>query len=340
MRWIIASLLLVVGLVAGTTARADDAALQAAARHEGSVTWYITHYSGELAQEAARHFTAKHPGVRVNVVRTTAQIAYARLTQDIKAGVANCDVFSSTDISHYIELKTKGLLARFTPEDAGRLSPEFLKFSDPGLYYPTSAGMVLIAYNTKLVPPGQAPRNWTDFLDPKWRGKISLGHPGFSGYVGTWVIAMRNLYGWDFFKKLEKNKPLIGRSINDTVTMLNSGEREIAAGPDQTTVESAAHGNPLAIVYPTDGAVLMVSPSAIMKNAPHPNAARLFMDYLMSADYSRVLVANLALPMRPDVAPPKGMRPLSEIKLIRPTDAEIVSDMPKVIESWRDLFGG
>ena len=59
-------------------------------------------------------------------------------------------------------------------------------------------------------------------------GKVSIGHPGFSGYVGTWVVQMKKLYGWDYFKKLEQNKPRIGRSINDTVTMLNAGERIVA----------------------------------------------------------------------------------------------------------------
>ena len=74
-----------------------------------------------------------------------------------------------------------------------------------------------------------APKNWTDLLDPKWKDKIALGHPGFSGYVGTWVVTLRKLYGWDFFEKLAKNNPQVGRSINDTVTMLNAGERRSRA---------------------------------------------------------------------------------------------------------------
>jgi iron(III) transport system substrate-binding protein len=127
--------------------------------------------------------------------------------------------------------------------------------------------------------------------------------------------------------------------VNDTVTMLNSGERSIAAGPDQTTLESAARGNPVAIAYPTDGTLLMIGPTSIMKNAPHPNAARLFEEFLMSPEYSRILVKNKGMPMRPDVAPPAGMKPLSEIKVVRPTDDEIVAGIPEVIEDWRDVFG-
>ncbi len=102
---------------------------------------------------------------------------------------------------------------------------------------------------------------------------------------------MKKLYGWDYFKKLELNKPRIGRSINDTVTMLNAKESIVAAGPSATTLESRAKGNPVAVVYPEDGAVLMVSASGILKNAPAPNAARLFMEYLLSREGNEVMVA-------------------------------------------------
>jgi len=319
-------------------ARADEKTLYEAAKGERAITWYISHYSSELAHDVGSAFTSKYPGVEVNVVRTTAQVAYQRLSQDTNAGNANCDVFSSTDIGHYVALKKKGLLARYVPENAARLSPEFRKHSAEGYYYPTSAGLVLITYNKNLVKE-DVPRNWPDLLDPKWSDKIALGHPAFSAYVGTWVIQMRKLYGWDYFEKLERNQPLIGRSINDTATMLNSGERVVAAGPSQTTLQSAARGNPIGIAYPADGSLLMIGPSAIMKNAPHPNAARLFVEFLMSPDYSRLLVKSQGIPLRPDVESPPGLKPLSEIKVIRPTDEEIISGMPEVIEDWRDVFG-
>ena len=62
---------------------------------------------------------------------------------------------------------------------------------------------------------------------------------------------MKKLYGWQYFEKLEKNKPQIGRSVNDTVTLLNAKERWVAAGPEATTLLSRDKGNPLAVIYPT-----------------------------------------------------------------------------------------
>ncbi|MCW3473222.1 ABC transporter substrate-binding protein [Limobrevibacterium gyesilva] len=320
-------------------ARAEFEALVEAARKEGTLTWYTAHTDGETAEATGRAFTAAYPGVKVSVIRTTAQVAYERLLQDIKNNVAQCDVFSSTDPGHDEALKKRGLLAKITPQNAAGLSAPFQGVDPDGTYYPTSAGLVLITYNTKKVKAEDAPKNWPDLLDPKWRRQISVGHPAFSGYVGTWVLAMRNLYGWQYFEKLEKNQPQIGRSVNDTVTMLNSGERSVAAGPSGTTLMSADKGNPLALIYPTDGAVLLVSPSAVMANAPHPNAARLFMEFLLSDDHARLSVESRNESLRPGVLPKAGAKPFSEAKIIRLSTAEIQKGIPEVIEQWRDTFG-
>ena len=200
--------------------------------------------------------------------------------------------------------------------------------------------MIGIGYNTAKVKEADAPKNWTDLLDPKWKDKIALGHPGFSGYVGTWAVTMRKLYGWEFFEKLAKNNPQIGRSINDTVTMLNAGESAIAgSGPVGTLMESVQKGNPLAMVYPTDGTVLIIAPSGIMKGCKHPNAARLFMEYPADrrglADLGGSLQRNDAA--RGHAA--EGAKSAKDVKTIRPTVEEITKGIPEVIKQWRETFG-
>ncbi len=338
MKWL-AGLIVATALVLGPlSAQADMKALEDAAKKEGELTWYVAHYTSEGAEELGATFTKMY-GIKVNVVRTTAQVAYQRLTQDIKNGQTNCDVFSSTDIGHYVRLKKQGQLEKYTPEDTSKIAEAFRNLDPDGYFHTTSAGFVLITYNSSKVKPEDAPKKWTDLLDPKWMGKISTGHPAFSGYVGTWVLQMKLLYGWDFFKKLEKNKPQIGRSINDTVTALNAGERQVAAGADGSTLFSAARGNPLSIVYPSDGAVLIIAPSAIVKGTKHPNAARLFMEYLYSVEASHINVKHFAVPMRPEVPVAVGEKPVNEVKAIHPTVAQIDKGIPEVIEDWRDTFG-
>lgn len=320
------------------SARADLAALTEAAKKEGELTWYIAHYTSEGAEDLGRGFTEMY-GIKVNVVRTTAQVAYQRLLQDIKNNQAICDVFSSTDLGHYARLKAEGRFEKYIPENASKISPAFQKFDADGYYHTTAAGLVTITYNTSRVKPEEAPKKWEDLLDIKWKGKVSTGHPGFSGYVGTWVLMMKKLYGWQYFDKLEKNKPQIGRSINDTVTALNAGERQVAAGADGSTLFSAARGNPLAVSYPTDGSVLIISPSAIMKGSKHPNAAKLFMEYLNTVEAAKINAKHFGIPLRPEVPAPPGAKPISEIKTIRPTVEEVEKGIPEVIEQWRDTFG-
>ena len=335
-------LTLTLALLGSTAALAFDGepALYEAAKKEKDFTWYTAHYNSETAVAICQGFEKKYPGVKCNHIRTTAQVAYQRLAQDQKAGIAQCSVISSTDQSHYTKMKQDGWLLPYKPKNLSELVDAFRSFNDPdGLFTATAAGLVLLTYNTSVVSPAEAPRKWTDLADPKWKNKVSIGHPGFSGYVGTWVVQMKKLYGWDYFKKLELNKPRIGRSINDTVTMLNAKESIVAAGPSATTLESRAKGNPVAVVYPEDGAVLMVSASGILKKAPAPNAGRLFIEYLLSREGNEVMVAQYQDPVNKSVKPMAGGKSIAEIKTIRPTAVEIETGIPEVKELFRETFG-
>jgi len=317
-----------------------ERALHEAAKGEKAFTWYTAHYDSETAAAVCNGFEKKYPGVKCNYVRTTAQVAYQRLAQDQKAGLAIASVISSTDLSHFPHMKKEGWLVKYRPRSLDELIDAFKPYNDPeDMYFVTAAGLVVMTYNTTVVPEAQAPKKWPDLLDPRWKGKVSIGHPSFSGYVGTWVVQMRKLYGWDYFKKLELNKPRVGRSINDTVTMLNAKESWVAAGPSATTLASRDKGNPLAISYPEDGSLLMISPSGILKNAPAPNTARLFMEYLFGKECNEIMVKFRQDSINKSVKPLPGARSLAEIKTIRPTYEEIEKGIPEVKEQFRDTFG-
>ncbi len=314
--------------------------LYEAAKKEKELTVYTAHYGTEEAAALCSAFEKKYPGIKCNFVRTTAQVAYQRLQQDIQAKAPVASIFSSTDVSHFPALESKGLLLNYRPHGVVNMVDSLRQYNDSdGNYHVTAAALMLITYNSSLVAEKDVPKNWPDLLDPKWKGKVSIGHPAFSGYVGTWVVLMQKLYGWSFFEKLEKNKPQIGRSVNDTVTMLNSKERWVAAGPEATTLMSKDKGNPLAVVYPTDGALLMVSPSGIPKNAPSPNAGKLYMEFLLSKEAGEVQVRSHSLSVVKGVAPAPGAKPLESIKVVRPTEEEVTRGIPEVKEKFRDTFG-
>jgi len=313
--------------------------LYESAKKDGELTWYTSHSDDATAQALARDFEGHYAGIKVNAVRTTAQVAFQRVTQELKAGAMQVDVLSTTDIGHCVYLKDKQLLVKYVPENLKGVIDVYKNLDPDGFYHTTSAGMVNIGYATDKVKEAEAPHAWPDLLDPKWKDKITVGHPGFSGYVGTWVLQMRKMYGWDYFEKLAKNNPQIGRSINDTVTMMNAGERLVGATSNGTLLSVAAKGNPLSVIYPTDGAVLIIAPSGIMKGAKHQAAAKLFMEYLMSVDASKRWVEHYNESMRPEVHSLPPGKSAAEVKVVHPTVEEITVGIPEVIKQWRDTFG-
>ena len=262
---------LATALTAGQTrdANADLKALAEAAKAEGGLTWYTGQTDAETAELLGRSFTAEFPGVKVSVIRTTGQVAYQRLSLDIKNKTPQCDVFSTTDISHMPVLREKNQLAEYKPENAANLMPQFAAVSDEGFSYITNATRYFLIYNTKLVKQADSPKNWTDLLDPRWKGLVATGHPAFSGCTGVWCVAMRKLYGWEYFEKLAKNNPRIGRSAVDPVTLMIAGEVKVGLASAASVYKHIDKGNPLGINHPTDGLSLCVTPSAIPVNAPH-----------------------------------------------------------------------
>ncbi len=335
--------LLAAGLAAtlpGGAHAQDD--LVAAAGKDGTLTWYNGYIGDTVAQDMVARFQAAYPGVRLVTIRSTSQVAFQRLRQDQQAGLRNCDVYSSSDISHFDDLMREKRLLAYTPAHAARIDPALRGkslFVD-GQYYPALISMMALAYNTQRVTAADAPTNWTDLLNPRWKDKIAVGHPGFSGYAGTWALLMQQLYGDAFFDKFAANNPLVGRSANDAVTQLNAAERIVAAAPAYVAIESGRRGNPVAVNYPTDGALLMVSPAGIMADAPHPAAAKLFMDWLLGPENSTLLVRQGGVPINAEAPHATDQPALADIKTRRPTVAEIVAGIPAVTERWRDTLGG
>jgi iron(III) transport system substrate-binding protein len=320
-------------------ADADLTALYEAAKKDGEVTWYTSHYNAETAERIRRAFMAQYPDVKVNLLRATTQVAFQRLSQELAAKAVQCDVFGTSDIGHFVQLKSREQLEKFVPAQASTLLDVYRNLDPDGYFNATSAGVITITYNGEKTKEADVPKTWMQFVDPKWNGKLSVGHPGYSGYVGTWAVVMHKLYGDDFFKKLKDTSPQVGRSIQDTVTTLVSGERWVAAGNIASTLESKARGNPLAISYPDDGLVLVDSPSAILKGTKHPNASRLLVEFLSSPEVSKIMVLEYGETMHKDVPPNAAAKPLSAVKSNHLTVAEITDGIPKVVELWRGVFG-
>lgn len=315
------------------------AALYEMAKPEGEVTWYVVPMDSETAERVGQLFTSIYPGIKVNVVRSTATVAFQRLNQDIDTGVNNCDVLTTSNIAHAEDLKARGLLTQYSPIRKEEVLAAFQGADPDDMYHVTTAGPMGIVYNTNDVSEADAPKNWPDLLDPKWKGKLAIGHPGFSGYVGIWAVKMRELYGWEFFEKLVDQDPYVGRSSIDVVTTTAAGETSVGAGPTTSALIAAEKGNPIAMLAPTDGLVVITSPSCILKDAPHPEAAKLFMEFLLGTEIAELTAENFSTPIRGDVAVRDGVIPLSEVKVITATKDQIINEVSETAEMFRDTFG-
>jgi iron(III) transport system substrate-binding protein len=320
---------------------ADDRGLLEAARKEGELTWYTVPQTSEVAERMGRTFTSRYPGVKVNVVRTTAQVAFQRLNQDLKAGTPNCDVFTSTDLAHYVDLKGRNLLTAYRPAAVAKQDKRVQNMDADGYFHATSCFMMGLIYNTRKVTAAQAPKRWDDLTDARWKDAGQVAHPGYSGAAGAWCIEMRKLYGDAWFKKLAGNNVHVGRSTIDAVTHVISGEASVSAGPMSLAARSAAKGNPVATLTPKEGPVLILAPSGILANSRHPNASKLFVEWLIgSEDTERIAIEEYGVPLRAGAKAAPGVPGLRDADpLLAPTAPQMVVQIPKVIELWKDAFG-
>jgi iron(III) transport system substrate-binding protein len=328
---------LMLTLLAAPDARAQDARVEAA-RREGKVVWY-TSLALSSAEKVAKLFEAAYPGVKVDVHRTGSQRILQRVMQEVQANIKNADVIHTSDAGHYVLLKEKKLLMAYTPAGVERFPASF-KDRD-GYHYGLRATVNVIAYNTKAVPAAEAPKTWKDLLDPKWQGKLVTAHPGYSGIIATHVLALVQLHGWDYWKQLARNKPMLVQSAVDPAGVVSSGERVVAAnGGDYTFYQARKKGNPIAIVFPKEGVPLVISPSAIAAFAPHPNAARLFTDFIFSQAVQQVLADSEGLYTgHPGVTYPADQPVLSDLKLLQVDPDELEKRNEEIKLRFVEFFG-
>jgi iron(III) transport system substrate-binding protein len=330
-------LLLLAALTLAAPVRAQDARADVA-RKEGKVVWY-TSLALTSAEKVAKLFETAYPGIKVEVHRTGSERILQRLMQELQAGIKNADVVHTSDAGHFVLLKDKQLLARYTPAGVDRF-PAGFKDRD-GYYYGLRATVNAIAYNTKAVAAADAPRTWKDLLDPRWKGKLVTAHPGYSGVIATHVLALVHLHGWDYFKQLAQNRVMLVQSAVDPAGVVSSGERVVAVdGGDYTFYQAKKKGNPIEIVYPREGVPLVVSPTAITAFAPHPTAARLFTDFTFTREIQQMLADSEGLYTgHPEVTYPADKPRLSDLKLLTADPEELEKRNEEIRKRFVEFFG-
>jgi iron(III) transport system substrate-binding protein len=186
-----------------------------------------------------------------------------------------------------------------------------------------------------------APKTWKELLTPKWKGKMVSAHPGYSGTIMTHVLALVNLYGWDYFRDLSKNSLHLVQSANDPAGVVASGERPVGVnGAEYFYYKTQKQGNPITIVYPKEGVPLVVSPVAIAKTAPHPNAAKLFTEFIFAKESQQLLADKEGLYTgHPEVTYPADKPKLKDLKLLAADPDELEKRNAEIKKRFIEYFG-
>ncbi len=264
-------------------------ALVAAAEREGQVT---LQYSSPLTsmQGYAADFNKAYPKIKVNLERKAGSAGAYALLQEIQSGVHRVDVFQGTDWAANAELIDKGA---FVPVEPARLA-DFDRTAlpmAPHLYFP-DINRTVVEYNPKFVTPAEADklRTWTGILDPAFKGRLSLVEPVFGVTLAPLAYVMKAAgLGEDFLKKLKAQEPQIYLNTAQARDAVVSGQRPISWGAQWESVimSELEKGVPVRFAYQEPTVVWGGTGWGVLAKAPHPNAARLLVGWILSRDGAR-----------------------------------------------------
>jgi len=306
------------------------------ARKEGKVVWYSS-LGLSLAQKVCDAFNKKSLGVTCELNRDGSERIFQKVMQEAGANLWIADVVHTSDISHFLDFKAKGMLAKYAPAGSERFRPEFR--DRDGFYAVLRGTPYVMAVNTQKVAKAEAPRRWKDLLDPKWKGKLVHAHPGYSGVVVTGMTGLLGAFGWDYYAALAKNNPLVVQSAEDPPMKVSGGEAWVGVAGEYNFYRAAKKGNPIEIVFPEEGVPFVSSANALMARAPHPNAARVFTDFLFGKEAQQILVDDGLYVPNEEVSYAKDKRPLKEIKLLPAEPEEVLKRNEEIKTKFRELFG-
>ncbi|MFZ1103186.1 MAG: extracellular solute-binding protein [Hyphomicrobiaceae bacterium] len=313
-------------------------ALIEAARKEGRVAFY-TAMDLAFAQRLGRAFEAKFPGISVRVERSGAERIFTRIAQEYSSNIHAVDVVNTADQAHCLAWKRNQWLAPYLPAEVAQ-HYDRAHYDPDALHVTTRILVSPIGFNTNLVSREEAPKSFADLLDPKWAGKIVKAHPAYSGTIMNATFQIARDLGWEYLERLARQRVMQVQSATDTPKKVALGERAVMAdGAGYLVIRYREEGQPIDIVYPTEGTPLATGPSAIFKAAPNPNAARLFQNWMHSREGQQLIVdVACQYSAHGQVVEKKGVRPIRDIKLMKEDPEGVAKAADDVKKRYAAIF--
>ena len=320
---------------ASAQAFTPDPVDEAAAKREGSVTWY-TSTPVAAAQYIATQFE-RQTGIKVELLRTGGGEVIRRFQQEAAAGRFAADVITMSDMSAANDLARRGRFVPFKPVGFDKVIPDA---KDPaGNFIAQRLTMVGILVRTDKVAAADRPATWSDLADPKYKGMMVMADPSFTAIQLVVVATLSQKLGWPFYEALRKNDIMVVQSHEQIYDTVKRGERLIAAESSDPRIYTGGQAPPnLVSIIPRNGAIEVPSPTAIVKGSPHPNAARLFAQFNLTPEIQNKFTEEGHHSPRVDVAPPPGLPGLDELTLY-PADYDYIEKNTKQIKAkFADIF--
>jgi iron(III) transport system substrate-binding protein len=305
---------------------------------QANLTGKLTLYTSAVQTDAdglKAAFSKKYPNVAVTIYRDGTEKVIAKLHAEQDAKSIQADVLLIADAPTMETLKAGSFLQTYKSPFASAFDKQFVDAE--GYYTGTKIINSGIAVNTTANLP--KPATWKDLLKPDYKGKLVSPSPQYSGAAAlNYAVFLNNTtYGAAFVKGLQTNGMTIVQANGDALTKIISGEAPVGIVTDNGVRAAKAKGSPVEMIYPTDGAIPVTEPVGIVAGTKNLDAAKAFVDFVLSPDGQALIVTQNYIPLLPGVAPPTGVP--ATIKEL-PVDASAVAkQLPDAKKQFTDIFG-
>lgn len=296
-------------IVVGAVAAATYYFLQPQRQVKGVVNLY-TSVPMATATAIVNDFQKAYPDAKVELFRSGSTEVMTKIWAEKEAGAIKADVLWIADASVYYKMIEQGLLMKYKSPEAENV-PAAMK--DPDGYW-TGARLInmIIAYNTKLVKT--PPTSWYDLQ--KFGKRACMPNPAYSGAAVIVVGTVANSWGWDFFKDMRKAGVMVVRGNSEAAAAVVAGEVDVGMTLDYIALGEKVKGAPIEFIWPKEGAFSIPSPVAILSTSKNADAAKTFVDYILSKRGQEFMVKESLMPIRGDVTGPAGLPNPKDVKAI------------------------
>jgi iron(III) transport system substrate-binding protein len=288
------------------------------------------------AQQTIDAFKARHPGVNVTFVRDGTPKILAKLGAEFEAGQPQADVLLIADSVTMEGLKKEDRLLAHETADVSAYpagTHDAQKF-----WFATKLITTGIAYNTKA---SFKPTSWQDLTRPEVKGQLVMPSPLTSGaaliHAATLTGSMND--GWKYYEALKENDAIAGGGNGDVLKQVAGGQKLYGVIVDYMPIREKAKGAPVEFVFPKEGVSAVSEPVAILKSTKNPDAARAFVDFLLSKDGQDLALKQGYIAAHPAVALPAGYPARDQIKVMSFDAAKALADETKNKAAFAEIFG-